>query len=199
MEIELLEVTEEDVQWIKRWEGYSAKAYWDYQQWSIGYGTRSFEGEEITENEASRRFKEALEKYNEILFSKLSRYPSKGAKTALLSAVYNLGGSGISPVIRHYNEGNSEMAANLLRRYHYAGGKPLPALIARRNAEADRLMRGSPRVQYDRTYWLMPPDATEKEFIQMASEAFSTRSTIGFSADDAGIGDLDNRNIGRSF
>ena len=55
-------------------------------------------------------------------------------------------------------------------------------------------MRGQPRVQYERTYYLMPPDASKQEFMDIAGEVYNQKSTVGFSADDAGIGDLDKRN-----
>ena len=54
---------------------------------------------------------------------------------------------------------------------------------------------GQPRIQYERTYWLMPPDGTMGELMQVSTEAFETKGTIGFSADDAGIGALDTRNV----
>jgi len=55
--------------------------------------------------------------------------------------------------------------------------------------------RGKPRVQYERTYVLLPPDATLEETIKTVTEHFPQRHTIGFSADDAGVGDLDARQV----
>ncbi len=56
--------------------------------------------------------------------------------------------------------------------------------------------RGSPREQYERAYILMPPDY-DKDWVMAAAEARwdTHRNTIGGSADDAGIGDLDNRTV----
>lgn len=56
--------------------------------------------------------------------------------------------------------------------------------------------RGAPRIQYERTYILMPPNAT-KEWAIAAVEATwdSDKATVGGSADDAAIGDLDYRQI----
>ena len=53
--------------------------------------------------------------------------------------------------------------------------------------------RGAPRVQYARSYWLLPYDATLDDFDILADLIYDSRGTIGFSADDAGIGDLDVR------
>jgi len=56
--------------------------------------------------------------------------------------------------------------------------------------------RGKPRVQYERTYVLLPPDADAawaQAVVQGAWDA--KRFTIGSSADDAGIGALDARHV----
>jgi hypothetical protein len=56
--------------------------------------------------------------------------------------------------------------------------------------------RGKPRAQYKRVYVLLPPDAG-KAWAQAVAEATWERFgfTIGKSADDAGIGDLDERTV----
>ena len=61
--------------------------------------------------------------------------------------------------------------------------------------ESER-MRGQPRVQYERTYVLLPPGA-DNIWAGAVIEATwdSRRWTLGGSADDAGIGDLDIRRI----
>ena len=57
-------------------------------------------------------------------------------------------------------------------------------------------VRGSPRVQYERTYVLLPPGA-DKTWARAVVEATwdARRFTVGGSADDAGIGDLDVRRV----
>ncbi|MBN1954504.1 MAG: M23 family metallopeptidase [Anaerolineae bacterium] len=57
-------------------------------------------------------------------------------------------------------------------------------------------LRGSPRLQYARTYVLLPPNA-DSSWARAAAEATweERRFTVGNSADDAGIGDLDVRRI----
>jgi hypothetical protein len=56
--------------------------------------------------------------------------------------------------------------------------------------------RGLPRVQYERTYVLLPPDAGAEWAQAVVAATWETeRYTIGSSADDAGIGDLDVRRI----
>lgn len=55
--------------------------------------------------------------------------------------------------------------------------------------------RGTPREQYARTYWLLPQTATEAQAAQVLKLAYPTRGTVGFSADDAGLGDLESRDV----
>ena len=56
--------------------------------------------------------------------------------------------------------------------------------------------RGLPRTQYERTYVLLPPGA-DRAWAQAVVEATwdAHRFTVGGSADDAGIGDLDVRRV----
>lgn len=53
--------------------------------------------------------------------------------------------------------------------------------------------RGGPRVQYTRTYRVIPQDAPLIRAQQVFAKAWTGRNTVGFSYDDAGIGDLDSR------
>lgn len=57
--------------------------------------------------------------------------------------------------------------------------------------------RGKPRVQYERTYILLHVDEPQAMKLQASKTVSSIgrADTIGFSADDAGIGDLDYRRI----
>jgi hypothetical protein len=51
------------------------------------------------------------------------------------------------------------------------------------------------RLHYQRVYVLLPPTADLKWLQAAAKGSFDGRYTIGFSADDAGIGDLENRHV----
>ncbi len=54
---------------------------------------------------------------------------------------------------------------------------------------------GAARDSYRRVYVLLPPTADQKWFVAAARGSFDGRFTIGFSADDAGIGDLAQRQV----
>ena len=60
----------------------------------------------------------------------------------------------------------------------------------------DEGARGLPRIQYKRTYVLLPPNA-DASWARAVVEATwdDERYTVGSSADDAGIGDLDRRRV----
>ena len=53
----------------------------------------------------------------------------------------------------------------------------------------------SPLQYYKRIYVLLPPTADRKWFEAAARASFDGRYTIGFSADDAGMGDFENRQV----
>jgi hypothetical protein len=57
-------------------------------------------------------------------------------------------------------------------------------------------VRGEPRIDYSREYWVLPPTATADQcaaVIRMAHD--DKRQTVGWSYDDGGIGNLTNRRV----
>ena len=61
--------------------------------------------------------------------------------------------------------------------------------------EGGHCFRGAPRVQYGREYWVVASYASLEQFKEVARQAYENRNTVGFSYDDAGIGDLDHRKV----
>ncbi len=51
------------------------------------------------------------------------------------------------------------------------------------------------RFNYRRVYVLLPPTASQKWMLAAVKGGYNGRFTIGFSADDAGLGNLDNRQV----
>lgn len=47
-----------------------------------------------------------------------------------------------------------------------------------------------PREQYKRVYWAVHQSATEQQWLDICRLAYANKRTVGFSADDAGIGEL---------
>ena len=56
-------------------------------------------------------------------------------------------------------------------------------------------VRGAPRVQYNRTYILLPASVSPEMGQVALKVAQENQATVGFSPDDAGVGDLDMRRI----
>jgi len=54
--------------------------------------------------------------------------------------------------------------------------------------------KGEPRTDYERTVHVVPQDTTLERYLEICREAFKAKSTVGFSYDDAGIGNLTVRN-----
>jgi hypothetical protein len=80
--------------------------------------------------------------------------------------------------------------------FRASGGAKAAGRFVCVSAEAKLEPRGLPRQQYERTYILLPPDAGVAWAVAAVDVMWDKyRFTIGNSADDAGIGDLDVRRV----
>lgn len=87
-------VSDKMIEVIKEREGFSAEAYKDNSQWSIGYGTKSEEGATITKEEAEKALLEELEKVDAVInkfASSKGLSLSQSKHDALVSFTYNCG------------------------------------------------------------------------------------------------------------
>ena len=75
------------------------------------------------------------------------------------------------------------------------GGARLLALRLLRVARDVQLVPSTARTTYKKVYVLLPPTADEKWLLAAARGGFDGRFTIGFSADDAGMGDFAARHV----
>ncbi|SRR6266700_1301538 len=125
------------VNFIKKEEGFTAKAKWDYKQYSIGYGTKANSATEvITEAEAEARLTVEIDKAWKLVEPILPVGTPIGIKQALLDLTYNAGSGW-----EHESLGAAVRAANWptvkadILRYNHAGGAVNAGLTARREAE----------------------------------------------------------------
>lgn len=130
---------------IKKSEGFTPRAAWDYKQHSIGYGTRGKPGETIDKAEADRRLNDELGKAAAIV-DKFAPGLDEGTRAALVSLTFNAGDDwtrqGLGKAIK---AGDLARAKSLFVEYKKAGGETLPGLVARRQREVQWIGAGEQR------------------------------------------------------
>jgi lysozyme len=132
-------------------EGFSATPYWDYKQWSWGYGTKvpgsandpaQNPGGTITREQAIVAAIDHVR--NDYLYLKplisVSLSPNRWA--ALLSFSYNLGPANADNLVPNINKQDTVALQNQWMSYVHAGGVVLPSLIDRRAKEWSLWMKG---------------------------------------------------------
>jgi hypothetical protein len=93
----------------------------------------------------------------------------------------------------YFDVAGTEVATKLIA---YTQANPAEPFVYPGFEEEEEKPRGYPRVQYERIYVLLPPTA-DAAWAQAVVESTwdQHRYTIGGSADDAGVGDLDVRRV----
>lgn len=123
---------------VKEFEGYNPNSYWDYGQYSIGYGTKARPGEtSISRQEAERRLGSELNEargYVERYNRSQNRNWSPNQLDALTSFTYNTGPGNLQTLLQGGNRNNAQVADAILL-YNKAKGKTLRGLVRRRQAE----------------------------------------------------------------
>jgi len=132
------EVSEQLMEFIKNKEKFSAKAYWDRNQYSIGYGTKTENANEVIDkNEAEKRLRKSVEQsYNYVkAFSGRHNYNwNQNQLEALTSFVYNGGPGFLHQLTDNGKRKNDEIRKKILE-YNKSGGKTLEGLAQRRKEE----------------------------------------------------------------
>ncbi len=140
---------------LKKMEGFSALAYWDYSQWTVGYGTQcpadkleEYKTKGITEEEALKLLDAELDRFE----ADVNGFASKHGLTlkqqqfdALVSFSYNCGSSWMSETTGYFNTAvrDADMGGALLYGmglFSTAGGQY--SLIQRRLCEANMYING---------------------------------------------------------
>jgi lysozyme len=138
---------------IKRFEGNRLEAYKDLVGvWTIGYGHTSMAGApkvepgmKITQAEAEDILIRDLVKYETGVSKALTKVPTQNQFDAMVSLCYNIGPAAFakSSIVRHFNAGNVEAAANSFLLWKKAGGKVIQGLVNRRSAERELFLSKS--------------------------------------------------------
>lgn len=134
------------VESLKTHEQFSPNAYYDYKQYSIGYGTpANSKSETIDEAEATRRLTQRISSEREAVKQYGIRHGYNWNDCqidALSSFRYNLGAGGFEALTGGGTRSNDVIAAKMLE-YNKAGGKILSGLVTRRKHESDWFRSGS--------------------------------------------------------
>ena len=134
--------------YIKATERFTPTAFWDYKQWTNGYGTKANyptggpndpgPKETVSESEAESRFSTyinaAAQKVGNFGQSKKYKW-GQPQVDALTSFIFNGGAGWLGQVTNNGNRTNPEIAGSI-PLYNKAGGKELAGLTKRRQEEA---------------------------------------------------------------
>lgn len=129
---------------IKKYEGFRPQSYQDsVGVWTIGYGTTRINGQPvkqgmtITQDQALQLVQQEVNKLWSQIESIVKVPINDNQMNALVDFAYNLGFNALktSTLMKKLNAGNFTGAANEFTRWVYAGGKVLPGLVKRREAE----------------------------------------------------------------
>lgn len=135
------------IEFIKKFERFHPRAYHDYKQYSIGYGTRTEDKYEvITEGEATSRLNRVVGEMKSSVSSVNSKYKYEWTEKqmdALTSFAYNLGPGALEQVTDNGRRSNQEIA-DAMPLYNKAGGKVLDGLTDRRRGEQRIFLNGTP-------------------------------------------------------
>jgi lysozyme len=139
------------IELIKAWEGLRTKAYRDaVDVLTIGYGHTSMAGPpivtedmRITEDEAGEILVDDLRKFEAAVSKVLSRNPNENQFSAMVSLCFNIGPGNFSKstLVKKFNAGDIQGAADAFRSWRLAGGKVLQGLVNRREAERQLFLR----------------------------------------------------------
>jgi len=138
-------VPDDLIEYIKSKEGFHAVAFWDYRQWTNGYGTRARRAyERITEEEAVRRLRIDVQKRRDYVVDwavRNGRNWSDDQINAMTSFIYN-GGYGWLPQVTANGSRTDEEVKDSILAYDKAGGERLAGLTQRRREESAWFAQG---------------------------------------------------------
>lgn len=162
-----LNYSENLVNLIKQFEGFSASAYWDVNQWTIGYGTTGYAGQTISEAEADLVLRDRLNTINAKIndfTAKNNLYLNQYQHDALVSFSFNCNTDWMNQVGRFNSAVTRGADVNTflfaISLWANMGGTPDANLINRRLAEANLYLNGvySKSAPANYTYVILDPN-----------------------------------------
>jgi len=131
----------EGLELIKHFEGCELKAYWcPAGVLTIGYGHTADveEGDEIEQGDADKLLEADLEEFEHYVLQLVDPELTQNQFDAIVAWTFNLGPGNLkeSTLLKRLNERDFDDVPYQIRRWTKAGGKELPGLVRRREAEA---------------------------------------------------------------
>lgn len=136
-----MQINPAGLQLIKHFEGLRLIAYQDVVGvWTIGYGHTGPDvkpGWVITQGQADQLLENDLQRFEHGVGNAVKVALNANQFSALVSFSYNLGLGNLhsSTLLRLLNQGDYDSAARQFPRWDKAGGRSLPGLLRRRQAE----------------------------------------------------------------
>lgn len=135
-----MKTSEKGLELIKHFEGLRLQAYQcSAYVWTIGYGhTAGVQpGDSVTTKQADSLLRQDIEESERSIAHYVTVPLNHCQFDALVSFTFNLGAGNFrtSTLLKKLNAGDYSGAADEFSRWINAGGKPLPGLVRRREAE----------------------------------------------------------------
>ena len=144
MSVTLMAFAEGRYEFVKEFEQFSSKAYWDVNRYAIGYGTKAqTKYQVISKEEATAYFDKEISNIERRVKIRLDNYGIKyndEMLRAITSFEYNLGYQ--KKQWNRLKQGNLKAYANNMISYNKVNGKVLNGLTKRRKAEKVLFLNG---------------------------------------------------------
>lgn len=148
-------INQSTVDLVKEFEGFRSEAYLcPSKVWTIGYGITTsagigvtpVRGMTVTREEAERHLRLALGRFADQIRPHITVPVNDNEFGACLSLAYNIGATAFrrSTLLKRLNAGDRAGAAAEFAKWNKGGGKVLPGLVRRREAERALFMRPVP-------------------------------------------------------
>jgi lysozyme len=135
-------------EFIKGFESLRLKAYPDPgtggKPWTIGWGhTKGVkQGDRITQEQAEQFLSDDLAVFELTVNSAIKRPMTQNQFDAMVSLAFNIGGPNFaqSTLVKNFNTGDVQGAADQFPRWKFSDGKVMPGLVKRRAAEREMFL-----------------------------------------------------------
>lgn len=188
-----MQINQDTLELVKEFEGFRAKAYkCPAGVWTIGYGTTAAAGVGIdpkpgvtvTEDEAEDLLEKTMEKFGEQIKPLITAPINNNEYGAFLSLAYNIGPGAFkkSSALRLFNAGDKAGAAKALLMWNKAGGKVLPGLTRRREAEKKLFLKPVPTPDAEESARAPRTSLAQSKTLQASTLDIATKAGAGVTA-----------------